>query len=124
MIGFVTGSDGDAGLTEGLGDLSDGHAGIVFKGGMARVAMAPPPEIEDGADDLQDWTDATGLLSFVMYALDREDWMAEYISYEVAMKDAIIDAIDKAHYNDVRSKFTVIEGGASSNDSGDNGDEG
>ena len=46
-----------------------------------------------------------------MYALDREDWMAEYIDYEVAMKDAILDAVDKAHYDQLRSKFTVIEGG-------------
>jgi len=124
MIGFVTGSDGDVGLTEGLGDLSDSHAGIVFKGGMARVAMAPPPDDTVDPEEVQDWTDATGLLSFVMYALDREDWMAEFITYEIAMKDAIMDAIDKAHYDDVRSKFTVIEGGASTVDNGDAGDEG
>ena len=35
MIGFVTGSDGSGTLQDGLGDLSDTHAGIVFKGGLA-----------------------------------------------------------------------------------------
>lgn len=113
MIGFLTGSAEEIGLKKGLGDLDDAHAGIVFTGGMARVAMAPPPELDDDPDSVQDWTDATGLLSFVMYALDREDWMAEYIGYEVAMKDAILDAIDKAHYKEKRSMFKVIEGGAS-----------
>lgn len=112
MIGFVTGSDGDeVGLKKGLGDLDEAHAGLVFKGGLARVAMAPPPPLTSPPDVMQDWADATGLLSFVMYALDREDWMAEYIEYEEAMKDAILDAVDKAHYDRLRSKFTVIEGG-------------
>jgi len=82
MIGFVTGSDGDATLAEGLGDLSDSHSGVVFKGGMARVAMSPPPSEAEGDESFLDWSDACGLLSFVMYALDREDWMAEFIEYE------------------------------------------
>ena len=124
MIGFLTGSDGDIGLEKGLGDLNEAHAGIVFKGGLARVAMAPPPDITAPTEDVQDWSDATGLLSFLMYALDREDWMSEFIEYEVAMKDAIIDAIDKAHYQDVRSKFRVIEGGASNTTPEGTGDEG
>ena len=112
MIGFVTGSDGEVGLKKGLGDLDEAHAGLVFKGGMARVAMAPPPPLTADPEEVQDWSDATGLLGFVMYALDREDWMAEYIEFEVAMNDAIMEAIDKAHYKDMRSKFRVIEGGA------------
>ncbi len=123
MIGFVTGSDGDATLAEGLGDLSDGHSGIVFKGGMARVAMAPPPS--DDADDavFMDWSDACGLLSFVMYALDREDWMAEFVEYENIIRETLVDAVEEAHFNDVRSKFTVIEGGKGE-EPGDNGDAG
>ena len=112
MIGFVTGSDGEIGIQKGLGDLSECHSGIVFTGGMARVAMSEPPDLTADPEKVQDWTDACGLLSFVMYALDREDWMSEYIAFEVAMNDAIMEAIDKAHYKDMRSKFRVIEGGA------------
>lgn len=122
MISFTTGSDGDGTLKHGLGDLTGAHAGIVFTGGMARIAMSAPPEVTDPIDKVQDWTDACGLLQFLMYALDREDWMAEYIDYEEAMKEAILDAVDKAHYKDLRSKFTVIEGGqAATKDGGDEG---
>ena len=111
MIGFVTGSDGNATLAEGLGDLTDVHSGIVFKGGMARIAMSPPPELTAPIDEVQDWSDACGLLGFVMYALDREDWMSEFIEYENMVRDSIMTAVDKAHLQEVRSKFTVIEGG-------------
>ena len=118
MIGFVTGSNGEYGIKEGLGDLSECHSGIVFKGGMARVAISEPPELTDPPDRVQDWTDACGLLSFVMYALDREDWMAEFIEYENTMKDAIVDAVLKAESQEMRSKLTVIDGGLSSNGDG------
>ena len=118
MIGFVTGSDGEVGLAKGLGDLSECHSGIVFTGGMARVAMSEPPELTADPEKVQDWTDACGLLSFVMYALDREDWMAEFIDYEEAMKDAIMDAIDKVESNEMRSKLTVIEGGLGTEEGG------
>lgn len=118
MIGFVTGSDGEIGLQKGLGDLSECHSGIVFTGGMARVAMSEPPDLSADPEVVQDWTDACGLLSFVMYALDREDWMAEFIDYEEAMKDAIMDAIDKAESKDMRKKLTVIDGGLSTEEGG------
>lgn len=118
MIGFVTGSDGEIGLQKGLGDLSECHSGIVFTGGMARVAMSEPPDLSADPEVVQDWTDACSLLSFVMYALDREDWMAEFIDYEVAMKDAIMDAIDKAESKDMRKKLTVIDGGLSTGEGG------
>ncbi len=118
MIGFVTGSDGGPGLSKGLGDLSECHSGIVFTGGMARIAMAEPPEITADPEEVQDWTDACGLLSFVMYALDREDWMAEFIDYEETMKDAIMDALVKAESKDMRKKLTVIDGGLSSEEGG------
>jgi hypothetical protein len=111
MIGFVTGSDGDATLAEGLGDLSDSHSGVVFKGGMARVAMSPPPSEAEGDESFLDWSDACGLLSFVMYALDREDWMAEFIEYENIIRETLVDAVEEARCNDMRSKLTVIEGG-------------
>ena len=118
MIGFVTGSDGEIGLQKGLGDLTECHSGIVFTGGMARVAMSEPPDLSADPEVVQDWTDACGLLSFVMYALDREDWMAEFIDYEEAMKDAIMDAIDKAESKDMRKKLTVIDGGLSTEEGG------
>ena len=118
MIGFVTGSDGEIGITKGLGDLSECHSGIVFTGGMARVAMSEPPDLTADPEKVQDWTDACGLLSFVMYALDREDWMAEFIAYEEAMKDAIMGAIDKAESNEMRSKLTLIKGGLASDEDG------
>ena len=122
MIGYITGSDGDVGLKEGLGDLSEHHAGIVFKGGFARIGMSPPPPITAPPEDVQDWSDACGLLGFVMYALDREDWMKEFIEYEELLRDSIVDAVEKAHYKDVRSKFTVIDGGKLNTEGGE--DEG
>ena len=87
------------------------------------MAMSEPPDLTADPEKVQDWTDACGLLSFVMYALDREDWMAEFIDYEEALKDAIMDAIDKVETNEMRSKFTVIEGGLASEEGGV-GDEG
>ena len=118
MIGFITGSNGEIGLAKGLGDLSECHSGIVFTGGMARVAMSEPPDLTADPAKVQDWTDACGLLSFVMYALDREDWMAEVIDYEEAMKDAIMDAIDNHEAKEMRSKLTLIKGGLESDEGG------
>ncbi len=112
MIGFVTGSDGNGTLKEGLGDLADAHAGIVFKGGMARIAIAPPPEITEPIDTVEDWNDACGLLGFVMYALDREDWMKEFIAYEELIRDSILEAVDQERIKEARSRLRVIQGGA------------
>ena len=111
MINFTTGSDGEVGLKEGLGNLSEAHSGLVFKGGMVRVAMAPPPDLTAPTEEVQDWSDACGLLGFVMYALDREDWMEAYVAYEEEVRDAIMDAVHEAHHKDMRKKFTVIDGG-------------
>lgn len=111
MINFLTGSEGEVGLKEGLGNLSEAHSGLVFKGGMVRIAMAPPPDLTAPTEEVQDWSDACGLLGFVMYALDREDWMAEYVAYEEEVRDAIMDAVHEAHHKDLRKKFTVIDGG-------------
>ena len=118
MINFTTGSDGEVGLKEGLGNLSEAHSGLVFKGGMVRVAMAPPPDLTAPTEEVQDWSDACGLLGFVMYALDREDWMAEFIDYEEAMKDAIMDAIDNHEAKEMRNKLTLIKGGLESDEGG------
>ncbi len=122
MIGFVTGSDGSGTLQDGLGDLSDSHAGIVFKGGLARIAISPPPELTEPMEVVEDWNDACGLLSFVMYALDREDWMKEFIAYEELIRDSIIEAVDKERVHEARSKLQVIQGGLSSEESADEGE--
>ena len=122
MIGYVTGSDGNGTLKEGLGDLSDAHAGIVFKGGLARIAISPPPELTEPMDTVEDWNDACGLLGFVMYALDREDWMKEFIAYEELIRDSIMEAVDKERVQEARSKLQVIQGGLSSEESADEGE--
>ena len=57
-----------------------------------------------------------------MYALDREDWMSEFIEYETMVRDSIMTAVDKERLQEVRSKFTVIEGGTQ--DTEDGQDEG
>ena len=122
MIGFVTGSDGSGTLQDGLGDLSDTHAGIVFKGGLARIAISPPPELTEPMEAVEDWNDACGLLGFVMYALDREDWMAEFIAYEQLIRDSILDAVDKERIQETKASFKVIQGGKVSEDSADEGE--
>ena len=122
MIGFVTGSDGAATLAEGLGNLAEAHTGIVFKGGMARVAMSAPPDITAPLEEAQDWNDACGLLSFVMYALDREDWMKEFVAYEELIRDSILEAVDRERGKDARDSFQVIQGGLSSKEVADEGE--
>ena len=118
MIGFVTGSDGPSSLKEGLGDLTDAHAGLVFKGGMARIAMSPPPEITAPIEAVDEWNDACGLLGFVMYALDREDWMKEFVAYEELIQESIMEAVDTARINEARSRLRVIQGGQDGSDEG------
>ncbi len=122
MIGFVTGSDGAATLSEGLGDLSEAHTGIVFSGGMARVAMSAPPDITAPIEEAQDWNDACGLLSFVMYALDREDWMKEFVAYEELVRDSIMEAVDRERVQEARDSFQVIQGGKASEETTDEGE--
>jgi len=124
MINFNTGSNGP-GLRGAFakGVLDDAHAGIVFRGGLASLAVTEPPPLTASPDEVQAWSDAVGLINFLMYALDQEEWMREWVDWELAMSESIAEALDRDAMERRRAGLTLIKGGKGETPTENGGDE-
>lgn len=125
MINFNTGSNGP-GLAGAFakGVLDDAHAGIVFRGGLASLAVTEPPALNASPEEVQAWSDAVGLINFLMYALDQEEWMSEWVDWEMAMSESIAEALDRDAMDRRRAGLTLIRGGKEDTQGASGGDEG
>ena len=74
-----------------------------------RDSGSPDELVEDM--DMEEWTQISTCLGYLMYALGRKDWMVDYMMYEKEIEDMIEDGYKAMEKNRMKSKLRVIHGG-------------
>ena len=83
---------------------------LLLKDGDAQVVLGDPPS---DPRDLSDWETASNALSYLVYAISREDWCAEWSQSEHQLRRQFEEGIKEVERDRLRQTFRVIDGGAS-----------
>ena len=85
--------------------------GILFMpGGDVKLMLGSPDEMVEDMDP-EEWAQASTCLGYLMYALNRNDWMLDYMRYEKELESMIEEGFKEMEKNRMRSKLRVIVGG-------------
>lgn len=112
VTNIITSGSSDIDQTLKWGGIEDPPVGgiLMMPGGDVKLLLGSPDEsIEDM--DIEEWTQVSTCLSYLMYALGREDWMVEYMRYEKDLEGLIEQSFKEIERERMRSKLTVIKGG-------------
>lgn len=94
---------------------------LMMPGGSVKLMLGSPDEaVEDM--DMEEWAQASTCLGFLMYALNRKDWMVDYMMYEKELEGLIEEGFKEMEKNRMRSKLRVIVGGKTAAEVEDGGD--
>ena len=83
---------------------------LMMPGGDVKLLL-PSPDDTAGEIDIEEWTQVSTCLSYLMYALNRKDWMIDYMQYETELEGLIEAGFQDMERNRARSKLRVIDGG-------------
>lgn len=90
--------------------------GILMMPGGDIKLLLPSPDDTAGEIDIEEWTQVSTCLSFLMYALNRKDWMVDFMRYESELEGLIEESFEEMERNRMRSKLRVIDGGKADTD--------
>lgn len=82
---------------------------LLLKDGDAQVVLGDPPT---DAADRDDWETASSALAYLVYAVSREDWCAEWAQSEHQLRRQFEEGVREVEKERLRSTFRVIDGGA------------
>ena len=82
---------------------------LLLKDGDAQVVLGDEPT---GAVDRDDWETASNALAYLVYAIGREDWCAEWAQSEHQLRRQFEEGIRELERDRLRNSFRVIDGGA------------
>ena len=82
---------------------------LLLKDGDAQVVLGDEPT---SAVDRDDWETASNALAYLVYAISREDWCAEWAQSEHQLRRQFEEGIREVERDRLRSSFRVIDGGA------------
>lgn len=83
---------------------------LMMPGGGVKLLLGSPDDLAKDMN-IEEWTQVSSCLSFLMYALNRKDWMIEYMRYETELEGQIEESFQEMERNRMRSKLRVIDGG-------------
>jgi hypothetical protein len=81
-------------------------------GGGVHLFLSPIPETEDALE----WTEAADVTSYLLYALDRTDWIDEWQLQELEILEKWEQEQAEEERTRLKAKFRLIQGGAESSD--------
>ena len=82
---------------------------LLLKDGDAQVVLGDEPT---SVVDRDDWETASNALAYLVYAISREDWCAEWAQSEHQLRRQFEEGIREVERDRLRSSFRVIDGGA------------
>ena len=82
---------------------------LLLKDGDAQVVLGDEPT---GVVDRDDWETASNALAYLVYAIGREDWCAEWAQAEHQLRRQFEEGIRELERDRLRNSFKVIDGGA------------
>ena len=88
---------------------------LLMKDGGAQVFLSDPPDPDD-VESLELWGEACDVTEYLLYAMERSDWIIEYHN---AQRDIWLQAMaekDRKNREALRSTLRVIQGGKSDSD--------
>jgi len=85
---------------------------LMMPGGDVKLLLGDPKDMPSDMN-VEEWVQINTCLSYLMYALEKKDWMLEYMTYEKQLEDMITEGFKDMERNRVRSRLRVIEGGKS-----------
>jgi len=85
---------------------------LMMPGGDVKLLLGSPDDMVEDMD-IEEWTQVSTCLGYLMYALNRKDWMIDYMRYERELEDMIQEGFKEMERNRVRSRLRVIDGGKS-----------
>ena len=83
---------------------------LMMPGGDVKLLLGSPDDLVEDMN-IEEWTQVSSCLSFLMYALNRKDWMLDYMRYESELEGLIEEGFQEMERNRMRSKLRVIDGG-------------
>ena len=83
---------------------------LMMPGGDVKLLLGSPDDLVEDMN-IEEWTQVSSCLSFLMYALNRKDWMLDYMRYESELEGLISEGFQEMERNRMRSKLRVIDGG-------------
>ena len=90
---------------------------LLLRDGDAQVVLGDEPA---GEGDHDDWETASNALAYLVYAISREDWCAEWAQSEHQLRWQFEEGIREVERDRLRSSFEVIDGGANSDPAEEN----
>ena len=104
----------------GLDDNPPLAALLLLKDGDAQVVLGDEPS---SVVDREDWETASNALAYLVYAIGREDWCAEWAQSEHQLRRQFEKGIREIERDRLRNSFRVIDGGASGHGETEGSDE-
>lgn len=83
---------------------------LMMPGGDVKLMLGSPDEMVEDMD-MEEWTQISTCLGYLMYALGRKDWMTDYMVYEKELESLIDEGFKEMEKNRMRAKLRVIVGG-------------
>ena len=82
----------------------------MMPGGNVKLILGNPAEHPDELN-LEEWSQVSSCLGYLMFALNRKDWMAEYITYEKELESMLEEGFKEMEHSRMRAHLRVIDGG-------------
>ena len=82
---------------------------MLMPGGGVHLFLSPTPE--DGDTAWEEWTEAADVTSYLLYALDRSDWISEFQLREMEILQKWAEKEAEKERSRLKAKFRVIQGG-------------
>ena len=93
---------------------------LLLKDGDAQVVLGDEPI---NVADREDWETASNALAYLVYAVSREDWCAEWAQSEHQLRRQFEEGIREVERDRLRNSFKVIDGGANDQSTTEGSDE-
>lgn len=112
ITNIITSGSNDLNESLNLGGIDGAPVGgiLMMPGGDVKLMLGSPDELVEDMD-MEEWTQISTCLGYLMYALGRKDWMVDYMMYEKEIEDMIEDGFKEMEKNRMKSKLRVIDGG-------------
>ncbi len=112
VTNIITSGSSDLDKSLRLGGIETPPVGgiLMMPGGDVKLLLGSPDEtVEDIS--IEEWTQVSTCLGYLMYALNRKDWMVDYMMYEKELENLIEEGFKEMEQNRMRAKLRVIVGG-------------
>jgi len=112
ITNFIT-----SGSTDAAGDLKWSgldHAPLggilMMPGGNVKLLLGNPTDSDEELD-IEEWSQVSSCLGYLMFALNKKDWMLEYVTYEKELETVLESGLQEMERSRMRAHLRVIDGG-------------